>query len=423
MREPKWLYSKTFGIYIVGGVLFLFCLGRGIHIYHKEIQIDFTSFVACAYALCRGQDFYAVENMPYYEWTDPIIVFPGMLLFYIPFTFMDIETARMIHFIASMVAVGFIYVWIYRLSGLLDRLNFKKPDLHTLLFFVGFFLFFNSSPVLMTLRHGQQPVWIMLALLLFFTFSNRYGRTTLFGLSTILKYSMYSLFAPALWIKKQYYICLSAFVLFVVLCCYPVLFGYNLIDLYRQYVDVMVKVVGKGFCSFKISGYNMLQIDFFQMSWLNSLGKLLFAGIFCPILWKEWKKEHIGLNFILVLLCFTMLLSYHRLYDNLPIMLLLIVKTHFLVYRKDWLNVCICSVFLLFYLIPLSMIFMVSNAVGSALPALNHYILLTRFAPYEHLLPIPSISQIILTIYAYYLYIKTPEEFVFKLSPTAGEDS
>ncbi len=398
-----------------------FCAFRGIDAYRKNsVMVDLTGFIATANAAWNGLDFYDLDNLSgYYTEIDknhPAIEFPGMLLFYIPLTFIDIEIVRPLYYTFNLLGAVFIFVMGFKITGLLKNIDFKNPNLNTAVFFIAWFLFFNSSPVLMCLRHGQQMIWITLTILFFFSCGNRYAKIILFGLGTLLKYSMVTLFAPMLFLKKQYFICVAAFILFVCLSLFPVLLGYNPFELYRQYIGIVKDVMSSGnVCSFQGSGYNMLQIDFFIIPYLNTLGKIAIAAIILPIMWNERGKEEFSLNLLLLLFCFSMLLSYHRLYDNVIVLLFLLIKTHFLVLEKDWGNATVCAMFLGFFLIPFSWVLRVSNSLGTAFPRFGEVFHLCNFEGFTTLLPIPALMQLALSFYVLYLYFETDRGYVFKL--------
>jgi hypothetical protein len=364
-------------------------------------------------ALLRGQDFYKVANLTLYHWDDPLIVFPGMTLYFIPFSWLSLPISKVLYYIATLAATLFTYVWIFKLTGLLKDINFKKPDLYALLFFACMFCYFNSSPVLTCLRHGQSPTWTALGFVLFFTFTSKYGQAVVFGLLALMKYSMVPLFGLALFFKKHFFVCLSAFGLFIILAVYPLYMGYNVFQIYQRYIEVTSENVTSGFNSFAVSGYNMLQIEFFKLKSLNMIGKAIFACLALWVIFKERKNRNIGLNLLFFLMCCTMLLSYHRLYDANLIMLLLLVKMNFLIRKQDWNNASICGLFLFFFIIPLSWIFQTSDYLGSH-SLLSQIFYTCSYEQFKHLIPIPAWVMILLTLYSYYLYKATEDDWTFK---------
>ena len=399
------------------GVFFLviFCVARMHHAYTQNIGVDFTLFFSCTYAAVRGQDFFDVKNLVFYEWEESLMVLPGLLIFYIPYMLLNIHNARLLYFLVSLSASVFVYIWAFKLTGLLKKVDFRNPNLNALMFFAGGFIFLNSSPQLMCQRNGQVGIWVLLLTLLFFSVKNKYFKASLFGLATVFKYSMMTFFAPLLFLKKQYFICIAGFIVFLLVCMWPALAGYNIIDLYLRYIQVISNTIGGGCNSFELAGHDMLQFGFFRMTFLNQLGKLFFAGTMLFIFWKERKKEGLGLNLLLLVFCFTMLVSYHRLYDNIIVVLLLLIKTNFLVLKKDRVNASICGAFLAFYMIPVSWVLKVADYLGNNVLWLGKIFYTSPYAQFSAVLPLIAWSQTVLGLYLLYLYFKTDNDYTFKL--------
>ena len=401
-------------------LMLVFFIGRMHHAYTNNIGIDFTLFFSCTYAAMHGRDFFDVKNLIFYEWQESLMVMPGLLIFYIPYMYMNIHSARLLYFLLSLGFSIFAYIWIFRLCGLLGKVNFRNPNLNALLFFLGAFIFLNSSPQLMCQRNGQVSIWVLVLVLLFFTAENKYLRSCLFGFMAVFKYSMLTFFAPLLFFKKQYFICFAAFIFFLMICIWPAYVGYNLTELYLRYVEVIINTINGGCNSFGLAGHDMIQFGYFRMVTLNQLGKIAFAAIMLFIFWRERGKEGISLNLLLLTFCFTMLVSYHRLYDNVVVVLLLLVKANFLILRKDKLNAMICGAFLAFYLIPVSWILEFANYLGTTW--LSRIFHVSAYEDFATVLPIIAWSQTILGIYLLYLYFTSDDDYIFKLETKSARD-
>ena len=406
---------RFWGFYIGVFTLLVICVVSMYRSFIENSGVDFTLFFSCTYAAVRGWDFFDVNNLIFYEWEEALMVMPGLLLFFIPLLLFDIHIARLIYFLAGLGATIFCYLWMFRLTGLLKKVDFRKPNINTILFFCGGFVLLNSSPVLMCLRNGQMTIWVMLLLVLFSATNNRYWRTVFFGLAAVCKYSMVTFFAPLLFIKKQYFICFAAFTVFLLVSMWPALAGYNLINLYIRYAQVIMNTLNSGCNSFQLAGHDMLQFGYFLNPVANLLGKLFFTIAMLFIFWRERNKPEISLNLLMLVFCLTMLVSYHRLYDNVILVLLLVIKTNFLVIKKDWRNSFICTAFLLYYLMPVSWIFMISNYLGGNVVWLQNVFHVSPYAQHLHVLPVIAFSQTFLGLYILYLYLKTEDDYVFKL--------
>lgn len=407
---------KKYFFYLAISCLIAATILRLVTTYQHNALVDFVCYLDCTMALLKGLDCYKVSNLVLHKWDDPLIVYPGMTLYFIPWTFMNVKISTLIYYILTVFITAASFVFIFKITGLLQKINFRNPDKYTFLFFISGVLFLNSSPVMMCLRHGQSPTWIILGILLFFYFKNPYAKTLTFGMVALMKYSMITILAPLLFVKRYYAICIYAFVIFATLSLYLVFCGFDPIQYYFHYIQVLTENIDRGYNSFAISGYNMLQIEFFKNDVLNKSCKLLLAVLTLYILFTERKRTGIGLNLLLLVFCISMLLSYHRFYDAGIIVLLLLVKMNFLFKKKDWLNVSICATFCLFYLIPLDAILQVSNYLGSYSILNKIFYTCTFKKQYLHLLPVLSWSVIALTCYAFYLYKKTEDDFVFDLN-------
>ncbi|MEI8247529.1 MAG: glycosyltransferase 87 family protein [Lentisphaerota bacterium] len=378
--------------------------------------IDYICYLDCTMALLKGLDCYEISNLFLHEWDGPLIIYPGMTLYFIPWTFISVKISSVIYYALTISVTVVNFVLIFKITGLLRQIKFKHPDKYTCLFFLSGFLFINSSPVIMCLRHGQSPTWTILGILLFFCFTKPHSKTLMLGLVALMKYSMITTFAPLLFAKRYYSICIAAFAIFSFLSFYLVFCGFDPLVYYIHYVNVLMKSIDNGYNSFNVSGYNMLQIDFFRIDCLNWICKLLLIALALYIFFIERRRDGIGLNLLLLIFCISMLISYHRLYDAGIIILLLLVKINFLFRRKDWIHFAGCAFFGLLYLVPLDVMFKISNYLG-AYPVVSRIFHTCSFkGQYLHLLPLPSWSIIALACYAFYLYKKTDDDFIFDLN-------
>ena len=415
MRSRKNLVKVSlfyFGVFCLAAITLL----RLITSYRADLIIDYICYLDCTMALLKGLDCYEISNLFLHEWDGPLIIYPGMTLYFIPWTFMSVKLSSMIYYALSIAVTGVNFVLIFKITGLFKEIKFKAPDKYTYLFFFSGLLFFNSSPVMMCLRHGQSPTWSILGILLFFYFTKPYSKTVALGLVALMKYSMITVFAPLLFAKRYYGICIIAFIIFALLSLYLVYCGFDPFQYYIHYVKVLVGSLESGYNSFGVSGYNMLQIDFFRLDYLNEIGKLLLIAFAMYILYIERERDGVGLNLLLLIFCISMLISYHRLYDAGIIILLLLVKINFLFRKRDWINLAVCAGFCLFYLVPLDMLFKISNRLGTY-PVFSSIFITCPFkSQYQHLLPFLSWSIIALACYAFYLYKKTDDDFIFDLN-------
>lgn len=101
-----------------------------------------------------------------------------------------------------------------------------------------------------------------------------------------------------------------------------------------SYAHVIMNTLNSGCNSFQLAGHDMLQFGYFINPTINLLGKLLFVISILFVFWRERNKTGISLNLLMLVFCLAMLVSYHRLYDNIILMLLLTIKTNFWLLKK-----------------------------------------------------------------------------------------
>lgn len=148
---------------------------------------------------------------------------------------------------------------------------------------------------------------------------------------------------------------------------------------------------------------------------LNYLGKLFFVVAMLLIFWRERNKSGIGLNLLMLVFCLTMCVSYHRIYDNVILVLLLIIKTNFLIFKKDWINSLMCGAFLGYFLIPISWIFKIADYLGNNVSGLQNFFYLSSYWHFSNVLPLVAFSHTALSIYLLYVYLKNDNDYIFEL--------
>ena len=415
MKERRISRKKIIIFYASVAALTLICAFRLYHSFANNMLVDFMLGYDCTGTGLRGDGFFNLEKLTTYDWKNQPFILPGTLLYCILFAYMPLYLAKLIFYLLSVVASIGCFIYLYKLSGKLKSINFRTPGLDAAVFFGAAFVFLNSSPLLQSLRHGQVSVWFLLFLLFYLGSGNVYLKSFLFGAATLFKYSMVTIFAPLLLVKRQYKVCILGFIFFVLACLWPVLLGYDVVSVYSEYFTALINSIGKGFNTFSASGYNMLQFDFFCNKYINHAGKLVLGIFILFIYWKERKNKELGDNLLLLVFSLTMLISYHRLYDNVPAMLLLTVKCYSFIAKKDWINSLICGGFIGFYLIPLSIVYKITDLIGSKMQFLSGIIHFSKYGQYQNILPILVLVQIALTVYAAYLYFKKENDWKLRL--------
>ena len=400
-ERQQWNWQKG-SFYAVVAILALATWWRLESSFRNNIQVDFLCFVDCARVTFKGLDYQDLNNLTLYHWPSPQIVFPGILVLYLPFSWIDIGPAKLLYFWASVSATVGSYWYFMRVIGLERQVSFRSPTWLTAAYFGGLFLYLHSSPVLMALRLGQSSIWCLWGILLVLTWKSKWSWAA-FGVAAVLKYSMFFVLGPLFWVKRYYSLCLVGFAVFLLLSIYPMWLGFNLVDFYGKYLTMLKTEVSTGANSFRGGGYTMVQIEFFQTAWLNLAGKLVSAAAILWVLYRERHSRRIGMNLLLLVSCLTMLVSYHRMHDQVIVMLILTASLSIFLRSRQWWRLLFAVGFCLLTLIPFTAVLHLGDWWGRTF-ALHHIFILTSYLNFHCFAPLPALTMIAVTVFAAYLY-------------------
>ena len=379
-------------------------------------MIDFVCHFDSAAAICQNLNPFNSKNLKNFGWDCPPIVFPGTFLFFAPFLSLNLELAKIIHLSLNIIAACCLVYLFFKKARMLDDFDYRRPDIKALLIMFMAFLFLNSTPVMMSFRLGQNTLFLSLFLVLCLYCKNKWARVILFSISAVSKYTMLTFLAPALFLKKYYLFCIVSFMVFVLFAISPVICGHNIITLYHNYAELVQQYVSTGFNTYAESGYSMLNIGYFKLNIINILGKLLFGLLAVYIIFRDRWQNSFGMNFLLSIMCITMLLSYHRLHDIHLIMLLLLAEFYFFLINRDKVNMLISAAFIIFFAVPFSLVLNFSHMitklphVGDIFYTCNYYL------QNRDVFPLSAVVFLFLTIYSLYLYFYKREEVIFELN-------
>jgi hypothetical protein len=402
--------------YMLSFCMLALTLLRIIITFKNNPLIDFVCHVDASMAICHNLDPYNLKNLKLTGWDCPPIIFPGIFLFFSPFISLNLDAAKIIHLSLSIIAACCLVYLFFRKARMLDNFDYKKPDMKALLILFMAFIFLNSTPVMMTFRLGQNTIFLTLLLVLCLFCQNKWCRIILFSLAAITKYTMLTLLAPALFLKKNYLFCIVSFLVFLLFAISPALCGHNIIKLYSNYAGLVQQYVSTGFNTYAESGYSMLNMGFFKLNIINILGKLLFGLLAAYIIFRSRLKNSFGMNFLLAVMCITMLLSYHRLHDIHLIMLILLAEFDFFLLNKDKINMLISAIFIIFFAVPFSLVISISHLI-TKLPHIGDFFQICHYAIKDiDVFPLSAVVFLLLTIYSLYLYFFKKEEVIFELN-------
>ncbi|MEA2011804.1 MAG: glycosyltransferase family 87 protein [Verrucomicrobiota bacterium] len=403
-HKRKFLFAIAF-------VFGIAAIGRLVKICGRDVFNDFNAYYDVVDAIVRGLNPYDLTNLNL-KWVDPPIVFPGYTIFLLPFVLINLNIAKYAFLFLNVILSSIIFYSLFKKAGFINK-PFDKNNLSFPGFLISLFAFMNSVPYLACLKHGQISIVISTCLIILFTLKKSWQKIILFSVAAALKYSMLPLYAVLLFVKRKFFLCIASFIVFILWALIPIFFGHNLIVLYTEYLFTLhEQLVGGGFNSFAISGYNMLQFDFIKIGWICSIVKLSFAGAFVFVMIKNYKTKKIGLHLLLTVATITMIISYHRVYDMVFVLPLVLLLINLYMKEKKWKHAGILSVFILFFLIPESLLFKISNIIGSAIGE-NSLIYLNSFGTYNEMFPITPLITAILAIYSLYLFFTQIDIYIF----------
>lgn len=371
---------------------------------------DFYCHFDFTVAVWKNLDPYNLDNLILRKWDDLLIIFPGISFFYFPFLGLGTHLGKFVDLGLNIVMCCFVFFYFLKNTGLLDGISFRQPTLNTFGVILLGAVYLNSSPMMMTFRHGQITLFCTLFMLLTLFTKNKFGKIIFFGLAAGYKYSMLTLFAPAFFLKKNYLVSILAFVLFLLIAIFPLYLGNDIIHLYQRYFEVLQEDIQHGFNNYAKSGYNMLQIEFFRCNYINHAGKLATLLLVIYIMFRERKTTTFGMNYLFVLSCLTMLLSYHRLYDLSFVLLILHAYVFLLLRTRQWFKLVIASAFIGYFMLPFSAIIDFSIEL-SKIPGIEDFVYISKYYKVQ-VFPLSAVMFLFLSVYSVYLYFSNKDDVI-----------
>ena len=402
--------------YPLGTVLLaLLTLLRFGKLFTRNVFNDFNAYYDVSQAIIKGVDPYNLANLSL-KWVDPPIVFPGYVSFFAPFVIFDLDIAKYLYLILNILLGITVGIILFKHVLQLEKKDLKSLNKNSFFFVLALFAFLNSAPFLTCLKHGQTSILLAFSML-FIIATSKAGIFSYFLMSTaaVLKYSIMPFYGILLFCKRHFILCLGSFFLFLFWGIIPAFFGHNLGELYSKYISVLKEQIAGGFNSFPISGYNMIQLDCFKIPFLGLGLKLVFVGIFFVLLYKNIKRKVIGVNFMLFSMCVTMIIAYHRVYDMVLVIPLLIMVLITLIQAKKVPQAAIAAIFILFFLLPETIVFSISNLIGGLIGE-NSVVYLSSFNHWKTIFPILPLTVLGLSIFTVYLCCYLEEKFLFEFA-------
>ncbi|WP_295454155.1 hypothetical protein [uncultured Thiodictyon sp.] len=398
----------------IGVILLAATLLRLGSLFQNTIFIDYLAYCDTTQAIMGGRNPYVLQNLRYHDWGEVPIVYPGYVLFF-QLIAKNPQQFQITYLLLSIIFLFGTLTLLLTKTCLRNEIQPLRQAHGFLIYSLVIFAFFNASPTLATLRQGQTTSIIFFCLFMMLIGPRQFPRYLLFGTAAIMKYSLLTIWAPLLFFKKYYTLCLIAFLFFIGAGLYCVVYYPDIIALIAAYLHELTQSTSGGLNTYSVSGYNMLHLDFIKSSGLAASLKIAFLIGGIGLFLKERKQQQISLYLLFSATCLTMLISYHRVYDVIILLPFLSLFCYeFLVTRKYRL-LAICLVFQVYFLIPESMVFKISDLLGMHVIFLEQWLHLSHYEEWHHLLPTHAIVMLLMTGFAYYLNLAHTGLYCFDL--------
>lgn len=420
--------NRTWFFAFLSFFLFLIPLVRTVYIKVKSglFLLDFAAYSDISLILFKGYDPFPDRTdlltlMP--PQNDVPIVYPGqMLLFALP-GFLWGNAVQIAYLVLNIA-------FIYYLPGLtlVKACGFQwsdlwKPGRKQLLYALFCFCFFSCNCTLNTIRIGQIPVILTLCLYGIFWWPNSLPlRTFLFSFVAVAKYSVLPVFAPLLFFKGHWKLCIAAFSLFVFFSISPVFRGIDLKELYSGYFEAINILFQPGRVNHFDRNPMMCHLGFSTFPVINTFLKAVAICFILWLFWRERKTRYFSDTMLLLAFCLTMLISYHAIHDLTLVIPLFFIRFYYFAKEKNWIRLGITALFLLYLLVP-GGVFMKFSAMIGGIPGLGSVIVLAN-RPFGqdmyHVFPITPFYMIALTAWSLYLYLQVKNPYLFVIEERAS---
>ncbi|MFC1478049.1 glycosyltransferase family 87 protein [Candidatus Margulisiibacteriota bacterium] len=382
-------------------------------IHNQGLNPDYFAYYDQTQLIVEGQNPYDPSNLRLLDLEKAPIVFPGYVAVFLPHLLFNVHITKYLFLIFNLLAGPLVLILLLRRTNLFEKINLADPNAGTVLLIASFYLYLNSSPYIFTLLNGQSTFLIAVCFMLMLFAKSFPVQSAAFAVSAVLKYSLLPFYGLILLFKRKYVFCLVSFTLFALCALSPALFGHDLKELYTAYyANVISWCTGDGYNTFPVYGYAQLQAEFFKSGILNILIKLLVLTTAIWAVYRERQSRRLGLKLLLLIGCATMVISYHRIYDLVLVIPLMLVFWLSFYKQKQFAHFSITGIFLLWLLLPRHLVLKLGNAIGSLFQN-NSVIHLPQYVGelnnLTHIFPIYAVMMLLLTFYSAYLYFKADD--------------
>ena len=416
-RKQNWLYC------FASCLLFLLPLARIVYIKAKHglFLLDLAAYSDVSLALFKGRNPFPdhvdlLTIMP--PQTNVPIVYPGqMLLFAVP-GFLWGNAIQIGYLVLNMAIIFFLTgLTLVKACGY-EWNDLWRPGRKQFFYALCCFCFFSSTNALITMRVGQIPVILALCLYgMFWGPPLRFLRTFLFAFAAVTKYSILPVFAPMLFFKGHWKLCIAAFSLFILFSVSPVFCGNDLKEVYVGYFESLSPLFQPGQVNHFDRSPLMCHLGFFRITWINTCLKVVCIGSALWLFWRERKSRYLSDTLLLLAFSLTMLISYHSTQDISIYFPLFFIRLFAFFKEKKWWHFSITALFVLFLIVPGGLFMKISAAIGG-IPGAGSFIILADMPygqPHHHVFPLMPFYTIALTFWSLYLYLYVKDPYLFEI--------
>lgn len=395
---------------IIGLLLIALTLARWIGAWQSASFVDLKFFVATAEFVARHVSPYVSDEFAALGFPAKPVQAPSMTALTMPIVYLPDLAQKLLFFFVGAAAFVVGLLMVYRHYEVGDPRTLLLPRWRNVPVWTVSALLFQSSALLMMLRHGQLSSVVMLLLTLVLLFPEREGRNSVFlGLAAAIKFPLLILLTPVLLLQRRWLMGIRAFALFVVLVLLPGLWLSGLLDSFSEYLRMVLEDTRSGANSYAHgSSFSMIQFDFWRCGWCNTVGKLTMLGLLVWVLARSrsriqgqssWLPQQLGAAEIGLLMTVTLLTAYHRTYDCVVFLPFLAVV--FLRNMRHWPTAITAGGFILFAAIPSSIIYRISEQLGLWFPAGREFLYYSsyRILDLSAMFPLENIVLAVMVVF------------------------
>jgi hypothetical protein len=388
--------------------------------YPDRPPVDTQYFVETARLVLNGLSPYRSEtNTTIYK--HPLQV-PSMSLMHMPFCFVPEPVHRIFFFVCGIAMFWGFILLVFNYYGYCPRKLFQNRW-SNLPAWIAMFMISTSSPFVLMLRHGQNSCAAALLLFaaLFYPARDRSWNILLLGLSASMKYSLLTLQAPVLLIRKRWRLGILAFGLFAGLVLSVGLFLDGAYPTIRDYVLLVVRDITHGANSYtNPNSFQFVHTGFFRCGAINWLCKglmlTLYASALIRIARRNGKGEADDGRLTAMEWCAfttaTMAITYHRTYDCvlfMPFVGVLFADAWNARRRGRLLGILGISVLLIFWMLPMGVVLSWEKLIARAFPAGGKIFFYARSGTPYAMFPLYQLITLLSTLLLLLAALRQPE--------------